>query len=80
MIAKRTRKQELCQGCEAYDFPHRLLSGDCYGHNLADCPNQKTITDPYGTGDLNYHWIQHSCYEAAIKEQKLRGRNTHVYA
>ena len=27
-------KPESCR-CEAYDFPHRMYGGKCYGHNLA---------------------------------------------
>lgn len=76
----KKRKQETCT-CEAHKFPHRLYGGDCYGHDLADCPNIKTVTDPYGTGDLSYHWIEHGCYEACIKEEKQRNmRGKYAYA
>ena len=47
--------------CEAYDFPHRPMSGDCHGHNLADCQSPKTVTDPHGTGDHWYRWVEHGC-------------------
>lgn len=47
--------------CEAYDFPHRPMSGECYGHNLADCPSPKTVTDPYSTKDWWFEWVEHGC-------------------
>lgn len=61
------RFQETCN-CEAYDFPHRIYSGNCYGHDMLDCPNPKTIADPYCTGDTWYHHMEHNCYEARRKE------------
>ena len=53
-------KPELCK-CEAYDFPHRMYGGRCYGHNLADCPAQIVEVDPYGTGDTWYREVEHGC-------------------
>lgn len=47
--------------CEAYGFPHRDGSGDCYGHDLADCPAPDVVVDPYGTGDHWYRWVDHGC-------------------
>ena len=53
-------KREICK-CEAYDFPHRMYGGRCYGHNLADCPAQIVEVDPYGTGDTWYREVEHGC-------------------
>lgn len=53
-------KPDLCR-CEAYDFPHRLFGGRCYGHNLADCPTPDIEVDPYMTGDTWYRTVEHGC-------------------
>lgn len=53
--------------CEAWGFPHRPGSGDCHGHNMADCPYPRYVRDPYGTGDHWYRWVEHGC------EQLIRG-------
>ena len=47
--------------CEAYDFPHRPMSGDCHWHNLADCPSPTVVIDPYCTGDRWLRWTEHGC-------------------
>ena len=47
--------------CDAYNFPHRRYSGECRGHDVADCPQLERTTDPYGTGDHWYVWIEHGC-------------------
>ena len=47
--------------CEACPDPHQPMSGDCHGHDLADCPSQIVIPDPYGTGDRWYRWVDHGC-------------------
>lgn len=52
--------REVCK-CEAYDFPHRMYGGKCYGHNLADCPCPDIEVDPYGTGDTWYRTVEHGC-------------------
>lgn len=53
--------------CEKYPFPHRLYSGECRGHDLADCPSLVRTHDPYGTGDHWYAHIEHGC---APQEEK----------
>ena len=53
-------RREVCR-CEAWDFPHRLYSGECMGHNLSDCPSQIRWRDPYGTGDWWYAHVEHGC-------------------
>lgn len=50
----------LCR-CEAYPFPHREGGGDCYGHDLADCPRPVVTPDPYSTGDHWYREYEHGC-------------------
>lgn len=50
--------------CEAYRHPHRPLSGECHGHDLADCPDQIVVVDPYGTGDRWHRWADHGCGRA----------------
>jgi hypothetical protein len=57
--------------CEAYDFPHRPMSGDCHGHDLADCPSPTVVVDPYCTGDRWYLWVEHGCRKwADIKPRR----------
>jgi hypothetical protein len=51
---------DLCT-CDAYDAPHPRYRSDCRGHNLADCPDLVRTTDPYGTGDQWYVYIEHGC-------------------
>ena len=55
--------------CEAYSYPHRPMSGECHGHDVADCPDQIVVVDPYGTGDRWYRWVEHGCGRAAIKQR-----------
>lgn len=47
--------------CEAYQFPHRIGGGECYGHDLADCPHPERVRDPFGTGDHWFVWVEHGC-------------------
>ena len=47
--------------CEAYRHPHRPGSGECHGHDLADCPDQIVVVDPHGTGDRWHRWVEHGC-------------------
>ena len=47
--------------CEAYRHTHRPMSGECRGHDLADCPAKRVVVDPYGTGDRWYRWVDHGC-------------------
>ena len=39
----------------------RIDGGECRGHDLEFCPRHERITDPYGTGDHWYVWIEHGC-------------------
>ena len=47
--------------CEAYPDPHKPMIGECYGHNMADCPHPQYVRDPHGTGDHWYRWVEHGC-------------------
>ena len=54
--------------CEAYRHPHRPGGGDCRGHDLADCPSQRVVVDPYATGDRWYRWVDHGCLDWTTKQ------------
>ena len=69
-------KPESCR-CEAYDFPHRMYGGKCYGHNLADCPAQIVEVDPYGTGDTWYREVEHGCRPAQHPSRQAKARTSH---
>ena len=68
-------KPESCR-CEAYDFPHRLHGGKCYGHNLADCPALLVEVDPYGTGDTWYREVEHGCRPAQHPSRQAKARTS----
>lgn len=76
MKRKRARNQETCT-CEAYPYPHRLYGGDCYGHNLIDCPTPLIEVDPYCTRTFNYREVAHGCYKPSARKRKKPNESNH---